>query len=144
VLYTSLLTQGTRAMLFAGRHDRQRRVPSFRRSFLAAFAVRIGDRLRTAADHAAGDAQAAHGDRLLPVLSARRSVVDERIDAMFPETTRDRSARYNLAGWVAGEQAAELADLGPALGDRPSRLALAGELARFTDERETEGEMRAG
>jgi hypothetical protein len=144
VLYTSLLTQGTKAMLATGRHDRQRRVPSFRRSFLAAFAVRIGERLRIAAEHAAGGAQAVHGDRLLPVLAARRSVVDERVDAMFPETTRNRSASYNPAGWVAGAQAADLADLGPALGDRPSpRLALAGEPARFSDERETEGEMTA-
>ena len=113
LLYTSLLAQATTAMLVAGSADRRRRLPSFRESFLAAYAVRVGERLRGAADAAVGDGVTRHGDRLLPVLARRSDAVDDAVAAAFPQTSRSPLRAPNHAGWSAGLAAAELARLGP-------------------------------
>ena len=113
LLYTSLLAQATTAMLAAGSADRRRRLPSFRESFLAAYAVRVGERLRGAADAAVGDGVTRHGDRLLPVLARRSDAVDAAVAAAFPQTSRSPLRAPNHAGWAAGLAAAELARLGP-------------------------------
>ena len=113
LLYTSLLAQATAAMLAAGSADRRRRLPSFRESFLAAYAVRVGERLRGAADAAVGDGVTRHGDRLLPVLARRSVAVDDAVAAAFPQTSRSPLRAPNHAGWSAGLAAAELARLGP-------------------------------
>ncbi|MGI5414887.1 DUF2786 domain-containing protein [Actinomadura luteofluorescens] len=112
ILFTSLLVQGTSAMVHAGprRDARGRsRTRSFRHAFLNAYAVRIGERLRGAADRAAADAG---GKDLLPVLAARDQAVDQAVDTMFPNLAKGRAGSVsNYEGWVAGRAAADLASL---------------------------------
>ena len=116
LLATSLLTQATAAMT---RHGSVRdasgrsRTRSFRRSFLFGFGHRIGERLRTAADHqvAASAASASGEGRLLPVLAARDHRLDAAQAAAFPDLVSRRSTISNGHGWHAGKAAAELADL---------------------------------
>ncbi|NDU72798.1 DUF2786 domain-containing protein [Actinomadura sp. DSM 109109] len=112
ILFTSLLVQATSAMVHAGprRDARGRsRTRSFRHAFLNAYAVRIGERLRGAADRAAADAG---GKDLLPVLAARDQAVDQAVDTMFPNLAKGRAGSVsNYEGWVAGRAAADLASL---------------------------------
>lgn len=94
LLTTSLLVQAEAAMRRYGRRadgSRTSRTRSFRRSFLIAYASRIGDRLRVATE-AATDASTVD---LLPV-----------------HTTRKAATFSNSAGYVAGLAAADLAQLG--------------------------------
>ncbi|QKG27401.1 hypothetical protein ACTIVE_9056 [Actinomadura verrucosospora] len=116
MLFTSLLVQATAAMVHAGprRDARGRsRTRSFRHAFLNAYAARIGERLRGAADEAADRAAAdAGGKDLLPVLAARDLAVEKAVDAMFPNLAKGRAGSVsNYEGWVAGRAAADLASL---------------------------------
>ncbi|GAA2944849.1 MULTISPECIES: DUF2786 domain-containing protein [Streptomyces] len=109
LLYTSLLVQATTAMTKAEAAQRaggRKRTKTFRQSFLAAYAHRIGTRL-------AEVAQAQVTDDLLPVLATRDVAVTGRLDRMFPETTttRLRGVR-DAAGWTEGAQAADRAQVG--------------------------------
>ncbi|MGX1564551.1 DUF2786 domain-containing protein [Streptomyces sp. NPDC055506] len=109
LLYTSLLVQATTAMTKAEAAQRargRRRTKTFRQSFLAAYAHRIGTRLGEVA-------QAQVSDDLLPVLATRDVAVTGRLDRMFPETTttRLRGVR-DAAGWTEGAQAADRAQVG--------------------------------
>ncbi|MFC9684523.1 DUF2786 domain-containing protein [Streptomyces sp. NPDC056948] len=109
LLYTSLLVQATTAMTKAEAAQRaggRKRTKTFRQSFLAAYAHRIGTRL-------AAVAQAQVTDDLLPVLASRDVAVTGRLDHMFPETTttRLRGVR-DAAGWTEGAQAADRAQVG--------------------------------
>jgi hypothetical protein len=116
VLYTSLLVQATRAMTAAGsvRDEAGRsRTRSFRLSFLVSFAVRIGERLGAATARATDEAEAVHGDALLPVLAQRRAEVDDAVTAAFPRLRAMNTPVSNWNGWVAGRVAADLAHLGP-------------------------------
>jgi Protein of unknown function (DUF2786) len=116
LLFSSLLVQATTAMVAAGsRQDAwgQSRTRSFRQSFLAAYAHRIGERLSEAA--AAAEQQAA-GDTpdvdLLSVLAARHRVVDESFETMFPDLTTFPAGRVNdREGWITGRAAADVATL---------------------------------
>lgn len=112
MLFTSLLVQATAAMVHAGprRDARGRsRTRSFRHAFLNAYAARIGERLREAANRAAADAG---GKDLLPVLAARDRAVEQAVDTMFPNLAQGRSGSVsNYEGWVAGRAAADLASL---------------------------------
>ncbi|WP_165964590.1 DUF2786 domain-containing protein [Actinomadura sp. KC216] len=112
MLFTSLLVQATAAMVHAGprRDARGRsRTRSFRHAFLNAYAARIGERLRDAADRAAAGAG---GKDLLPVLAARDRAVDHAVDTMFPNLAKGRAGSVsNYEGWVAGRAAADLASL---------------------------------
>ena len=117
LLYTSLLVQGSRAMLARGSvvdgHGRSR-TRSFRQSFLLSFAGRIGERLTEAAAHAEREAEAELGGALLPVLAGRRDEVEHEVEVLFPRLQRVRGpAVTNREGWVAGRVAAERATLGP-------------------------------
>ncbi len=115
LLHTSLLVQATAAML-RGRAERHtgsgRRTKGYDESFLNAFALRIGERLRaataTADREAAGEAG---GQRLLPVLAARSDAVQERVDQLFPGVTRHRFQVRDAAGWRSGTSAADRASL---------------------------------
>ncbi|MYT69860.1 MULTISPECIES: DUF2786 domain-containing protein [unclassified Streptomyces] len=112
LLYTSLLVQGDRAMTRAEAEQRaggRRRTKTFRQSFLAAYAQRIGDRLAAVA----GDVAGGEGE-LLPVLVARDVAVAGRVDEMFPATvvTRVRGVSDG-AGWDEGGAAADRARLRP-------------------------------
>ncbi|MDF3148264.1 DUF2786 domain-containing protein, partial [Streptomyces sp. T21Q-yed] len=86
LLYTSLLVQAQAAMAKAEAAQRaggRKRTKTFRQSFLAAYAHRVGTRLRAAAE-------APVSDDLLPVLASREVAVTGRLDRMFPETTTTR------------------------------------------------------
>jgi Protein of unknown function (DUF2786) len=116
MLFTSLLVQATTAMVAAGsRQDAwgRSRTRSFRQSFLAAYAQRIGERLSEAAGAAERQAAAdTPGVNLLPVLAARHRVVDESFEAMFPDLTRFSAGSVNdREGWVTGRAAADVATL---------------------------------
>ena len=135
LLFTSLLVQANSAMLRSGgKRDGagRSRTRAFRQSFLLAYAIRIGERLSEAADHAeraavaeqraaAGpegdgtgtDAAARKGTDLVPFLAARHRAVDDAVDEMFGSTlTRTRAVRATDAdGWNSGRAAADLASL---------------------------------
>lgn len=110
LLATSLLVQATRAMVAAGaqvsRHGTSR-TRSYRQSFLVAYAVRIGERLRVANE---SEATADEG-ALLPVLSARSRAVEELIARQFPNIVSRTVSTSNAAGHHAGRAAADQAQL---------------------------------
>ncbi|MFG2311410.1 DUF2786 domain-containing protein [Streptomyces sp. NPDC048566] len=112
LLYTSLLVQATAAMTKAEAAQRaggRKRTKTFRQSFLAAYAHRIGDRLATVAE---GQAAEAEGD-LLPVLAARDVAVADHLDRMFPRTVTTRMRGVDdAAGWHEGSDAADRARVG--------------------------------
>jgi hypothetical protein len=113
MLYASLLTQATAAMVREGRSGAHARSRGFRNSFLTAYGTRIGQRLRDATNTAIDEAQAAHGKNVLPVLASRDEAADAACDAAFPRVRHERISTSNLSGWAAGYAAADLARLGP-------------------------------
>lgn len=108
LLHTSLLVQATTAMTGAEAAQRaggRRRTRTFRQSFLAAYAHRIGTRLAAAAE-----AQVTAD--LLPVLASRDVAVADRLDRMFPETATTRLRGVtDEAGWTEGARAADRAEV---------------------------------
>lgn len=111
LLYTSLLVQGTRAMLRAGT-DQRTRSRAYRQAFLVAYAARVGQRLRAAAAATVSDAVRAHGAGLLPVLRSREVAVDDHLAEEFPHLRRMRVTASDPAGYAAGHAAAGRARLG--------------------------------
>ncbi|MEU9731254.1 DUF2786 domain-containing protein [Streptomyces sp. NPDC048002] len=108
LLYTSLLVQGQTAMAKAEAAQRaggRRRTKTFRQSFLAAYAHRVGARLAQVAEtQVSAD--------LLPVLASREVAVTARLDRMFPETTTTRLRGVSdAAGWNEGSDAADRAQV---------------------------------
>ncbi|WP_343235441.1 DUF2786 domain-containing protein [Streptomyces bauhiniae] len=108
LLYTSLLVQATHAMAkseAAQRAGGRKRTKSFRQSFLAAYAHRVGDRLTAAAESQVTQ-------DLLPVLVTRETAVTDRLETMFPRTTTTRLRGINdEAGWTEGAKAADKAQV---------------------------------
>ncbi len=110
LLVTSLLVQADTAML---RHGRRAdgvggsRTRSFRRSFLLAYAVRIGERLLEAADQVA----AGTGKDLVPMLRDHEELVAAAFEASLPHTVTKETTFSNAEGWAAGVVAADLAQL---------------------------------
>ncbi len=114
LLFTSLLVQSQAALqaegakAAPGAHTRSR---SFRSSFLLGFTRRIDQRLAEVNAAVERGAAAADGS-LLPVLAARDGVVDDAVAEMFgtlrPDVVRGGS---DVAGWVRGKLAADLAQL---------------------------------
>jgi Protein of unknown function (DUF2786) len=117
LLYTSLLVQANRAMARDEPAKGKARVKAFRRSFLVAYAHRIGERLEqaTRAEIARHERRPA-GERpadLLPVLRGRDLRVREAMTRAFPRTVRARGSRVDsLEGWESGRAAADEAKLG--------------------------------
>lgn len=108
LVYTSLLVQSHRAMNTAEPRAGKARVKAFRRSFLIAYAVRIGERLETVTASAAAEA----GGNVLPVLASRDVQVRETMERAFPRTVRSRGFRVNSGeGWESGREAADRASL---------------------------------
>ncbi|MFE1286267.1 DUF2786 domain-containing protein [Streptomyces sp. NPDC058751] len=111
LLYTSLLVQATTAMTKAEAAQRaggRKRTKTFRQSFLAAYAHRIGDRLASVA----GEQVTATEEELLPVLAARDVAVADHLDRMFPETVTTRMRGItDEAGWHEGAAAADRAQV---------------------------------
>lgn len=111
LLYTSLLVQGTRAMLRAGTSARTRS-RAYRQAFLVAYAARIGQRLQQAAAATVRDAVRDHGEGLLPVLRSREVAVQDLLEETFPDLRRMRVTASDPAGYAAGHAAADRARLG--------------------------------
>lgn len=113
LLHTSLLVQATHAMTKAEAAQRasgRKRTKTFRQSFLAAYAHRVGDRLRAAAQSAVAETEAPRD--LLPVLATRELAVTDRVEQMFPETTTTRLRGVtDEAGWTEGTRAADRAQV---------------------------------
>ncbi|MEU6276898.1 DUF2786 domain-containing protein [Streptomyces populi] len=111
LLYTSLLVQAAAAMTKAEAAQRaggRKRTKTFRQSFLAAYAHRIGDRLASVAEE---QVTATEGE-LLPVLAARDVAVADHLDRMFPETVTTRMRGVtDEAGWHEGAAAADRAQV---------------------------------
>ncbi|NUP22386.1 MAG: DUF2786 domain-containing protein [Streptomyces sp.] len=110
LLHTSLLVQAQTAMTRAEAAQRaggRKRTKTFRQSFLAAYAHRIGAHLTAAA-------RTPVTQDLLPVLATREVAVTDRLDRMFPETTTTRLRGVtDEAGWVEGAEAADRAQVRP-------------------------------
>jgi hypothetical protein len=105
LLYTSLLVQSHKAMTASEPRSGKARIKAFRRSFLIAYAVRIGERLDAVTAAAAPSS-------LLPVLATRDAAVRETMDRVFPRTERVRGTRIDSAeGWHSGREAADRANL---------------------------------
>ncbi|MHC3472899.1 DUF2786 domain-containing protein [Streptomyces sp. 7R007] len=108
LIHTSLLVQAQSAMTRAEAAQRaggRKRTKTFRQSFLAAYAHRIGTRLAAAAETQVTD-------DLLPVLASREVAVTERTDRLFPETTTTRLRGVSdEAGWTEGAEAADRAQV---------------------------------
>ena len=113
LLFTSLLTQATTAVLHAsppGSHGRS--VRSFRHAFFIAYAARVGERLQEIARAAVEQGRLEHGDDLLPALVRRDEAVDAAISDEFPKLRVRRQSISNGRGIQAGVSAADRADLG--------------------------------
>jgi hypothetical protein len=86
---------------------------SFRTSFLAAFAGRVGQRLRDASIAATAEAEQQYGSALLPVLTRRSDAVDALVKQLVPGAKTMRGTTVSDGrGWRAGVAAADAADLG--------------------------------
>lgn len=106
LLSTSLLVQATRAMVAAGSQSTkgaEARSRAYRKSFLFAYADRIGERLRVTTE--------VHDDRLLPVLADRKQAVDTLFATLFTKTVAKSVTVRSTAGWDAGRAAANTANL---------------------------------
>ncbi|MFJ4811962.1 DUF2786 domain-containing protein [Streptomyces longwoodensis] len=108
LLYTSLLVQAQSAMTRAEAAQRaggRKRTKTFRQSFLAAYAHRVGTRLAEAAGSQVTD-------DLLPVLASREVAVTAAADRLFPDTvsTRLRGVSDEV-GWTEGARAADRAQM---------------------------------
>ncbi|GAA1629916.1 DUF2786 domain-containing protein [Nocardia ninae] len=113
LLTTSLLVQATRAMIASGNQAERSadsRSRSYRKSFLIAYATRIGERLAVANESTI--ATSADSARLLPVLASRQLQVDKAFDSLFPEVRNRGVSIPNANGWDDGRAAAETAELG--------------------------------
>jgi hypothetical protein len=104
MLFTSILLQATRAMTHEAGSS-----AAFRRAFLHAFAVRIGERLAASADEAIDS----YGSALVPVLQQQDAAISEEFDRLFPHVTSGSRRRRQLdaRGWDAGTRAADSAVL---------------------------------
>ncbi|MEV6773949.1 DUF2786 domain-containing protein [Nocardia sp. NPDC051030] len=112
LLTTSLLVQATRAMIASGNADQrsaEARSRTFRKSFLIAYATRIGERLAQA--NADTIAKSAASERLLPVLASHELKVNEAFDTLFPTVKSSRVSAGSAEGWQAGRDAADRARL---------------------------------
>jgi hypothetical protein len=102
LLFTSLLTQATTAMVQAESHRDDARPPgtrSFRQSFLASYAQRVGERLAEAAKAAQRQAVADAPDSgVLAALAARYRAVDETVRKMFPDMVRQAPGQARPPG----------------------------------------------
>lgn len=108
MLFTSTLVQATRAMTHAGQgpeHRGPERTTSFRKAFLTAYAVRIGERLAATAEQAT----ASYGTGLVPVLAHQAAAVEDATERLFPQltTSSSRTTSFDLRGWDAGTRAAD-------------------------------------
>jgi hypothetical protein len=106
ILSTSLLVQATRTMIDNATTE-ESRSRHYRKTYLTAYATRVGERLAEAA--AATIADSPDPTRLLPALATHQQRVDKAFDTYFP-TARTRGITIRSAeGWTAGTEAADRA-----------------------------------
>ena len=115
LLFTSLLVQSATALHRAGpqidRYGRSR-TKRFRRAFLIAFAVRVGERLRAAVGAMVDDEQSTSGADLVPVFARRDAEVEAAARAAFPDARSRTTSVSDAGGWHAGTAFGDRADLG--------------------------------
>ena len=117
LLVTSLLLQAARALADAAQVAGTRgRSVAYRRGFLYSYAQRIEERLTEARQTAQAEATATYGSALAPVLADRQAAVDRTLEELFPSLRRRSGRTVDPAGWHAGRQAADTADLGSSHG----------------------------
>jgi hypothetical protein len=119
LLFMSLHVQATTAVVRAGSRwtsDGRSRTRAFRKSFLTAYAIRIGDRLRGATDDATRKASGSDSGSLLPVLAARDESVREKFDLLFSGVRYAAVGVVDREGWASGTAAADQAVLHSAAG----------------------------
>jgi len=103
LLFTSTLVQATRSMTQAHLSS-----AGFRRAFLQAFAVRIGERLAASSE----ETVASYGSALVPVLARQEDAIEREVDRLFPNLTNgSRRRQFDADGWHAGTRAADAAVL---------------------------------
>lgn len=116
LLYTSLLVQAETAMRVSGSaRDRSGRGArkDYRSSFMAAFAVRVGERLTESARATEEAVGAETGTDLVPVLAARERAVEAAVNEAFGALTTSRvRGPADPDGWHEGRAAADAASLG--------------------------------
>ncbi|MBA3654315.1 MAG: DUF2786 domain-containing protein [Actinobacteria bacterium] len=126
LLFTSLLVQATAALRREGRRldDWGRsRTKRFRRSFLIAFALRIGERLQAAADDTVVAAEnAATGGALMPLLGARAAAAEEAARAACPDAGVFAVSANDPEGWYRGREFADAVPLAASPLNGPERL----------------------
>ncbi len=113
--FTSLLVQATAALRREGsKIDRfgRSRTTRFRRSFLIAFANRVGQRLQETVDQTVADAEAETGASLVPVLADSAARARRAAEEAFPNLTQTAGSASDREGWLAGTLFGDRADLG--------------------------------
>lgn len=114
VLFTSLLLQGTGAVVAAGASSDgwgTNTTRSWRNAFWHGFADRIGQRLREATATVHARHRAETGEDLLPVLADRSAAVDDAFAESFPNLGSFRTSISNSEGVLAGRDFADTAEL---------------------------------
>lgn len=114
VLFTSLLLQGTGAVLAAGAQSDGwggSNTKSWRNAFWQGYAHRIGQRLTEATTSTQARHEAETGHNLLPVLAKRSDAVDKALDDAFPQLGSLRTSVSNGEGLNAGRRFADSAEL---------------------------------
>lgn len=114
-LFTSLLVQATVALRREGSkldRDGRSRTTRFRRSFLVAFGLRIGRRLRATVAATVTAADAETSVALVPILAERDAAAKQAASAAFPDAGLVSPAANDGEGWYAGTLFGDLADLG--------------------------------
>jgi uncharacterized protein DUF2786 len=113
-LFTSLLVQATGALRREGSKfdgSGRSRTTRFRRSFLVAFAIRIGERLRAAVEETVAAASAEMGTALVPVLAQRADETKAAAEDAFPHVRKFAPSVSDGEGWHAGRRFADVAKL---------------------------------
>jgi hypothetical protein len=87
------------------------RTRRFRRAFLFAFALRIGQRLREVVDATVDDVSAATGTAVVPFLARRAAQAEAAARDAFPMTRPMSASVSDGEGWRAGSMFADCVDL---------------------------------
>jgi hypothetical protein len=115
LLFTSLLVQSASALQAEGAAagpGARTRSRGFRSSFLLAYAIRVGQRLREVTVEVEIEAETELGNSFLPVLVAREVAVEDAMNEMFTGLRQtQRRAPTDGLGWERGKQAADRAQL---------------------------------
>lgn len=114
LLFTSLLLQGTGAVLAGGakqKWDGSSSTKSWRNAFWLGYAGRIHERLREATAAAEQRHEAEQGRDYLPVLAKRSEAVEKAMSEAFPQLGTMRTSVSNREGVDAGRRFANSADL---------------------------------